>query len=94
VREGSLWGVCGWRAAWNWLLGLGFGLEVSGQVIDTVPLIADLTGKAGAPWWLTGGAFGPEASIVTTAVLVAGTVTLILRGRTRGHSVEAAEVAA
>ena len=33
VREGSLWGVCGWHAAWNWLLGLGFGLEVSGQVI-------------------------------------------------------------
>ena len=33
---------------WNWLLGLGFGLEVSGQVIDTVPLIADLTGTEGA----------------------------------------------
>lgn len=94
VREGSLWGVCGWHAAWNWLLGLGFGLEVSGQVVGAVPLVADLTGKAGAPWWLTGGAFGPEASIVTTAVLLAGTVTLILRGRTRGHGVEAANLAA
>lgn len=94
VREGSLWGVCGWHAAWNWLLGLGFGLEVSGQVIGTVPLIADLTGKAGAAWWLTGGAFGPEASIVTTAVLLAGTAALILRGRPRGHGVEAAEVGA
>jgi membrane protease YdiL (CAAX protease family) len=94
VREGSLWGVCGWHAAWNWLLGLGFGLEVSGHVIDTVPLIADLTGKAGAAWWLTGGAFGPEASIVTTAVLLAGTTALILRGRTRDHGVEAAKLAA
>lgn len=94
VREGSLWGVCGWHAAWNWLLGLGFGLEVSGQVVGAVPLVADLTGKAGAPWWLTGGAFGPEASIITTAVLLAGTVTLILRGRTRNHGVEAANLAA
>ncbi|MGV8928658.1 MAG: CPBP family intramembrane glutamic endopeptidase [Brevundimonas sp.] len=94
VREGSLWGVCGWHAAWNWLLGLGFGLEVSGQVVDTVPLITDLTGAPGAAWWLTGAAFGPEASVVTTAVLLIGTVVLIVRGRTRDHGVEAAPVAA
>lgn len=94
AREGSLWGVCGWHAAWNWLLGLGFGLEVSGQVVDTVPLIADLTGKEGAAWWLTGAAFGPEASLVTTAVLLVGTVVLIVRGKTRDHGVEAAPAAA
>lgn len=94
VREGSLWGVCGWHAAWNWLLGLGFGLEVSGTVIETTPLIADLTGAPGAAWWLTGGAFGPEASFVTTAVLLIGTVALIVRGRTRDHGVEAAAVEA
>ncbi|MEN9428757.1 MAG: hypothetical protein RLZZ220_3106, partial [Pseudomonadota bacterium] len=94
AREGSLWGVCGWHAAWNWLLGLGFGLEVSGQVVDTVPLIADLTGKEGAEWWLTGAAFGPEASLVTTAVLLVGTVVLIVRGKTRDHGVEAAPAAA
>ncbi|MDI6623451.1 MAG: type II CAAX endopeptidase family protein [Brevundimonas sp.] len=92
VREGSLWGVCGWHAAWNWLLGLGFGLEVSGTVIETTPLITDLTGAAGAAWWLTGGDFGPEASFVTTAVLLVGTVVLIVRGRTRDHGVEAAPV--
>jgi len=90
VREGSLWGVCGWHAAWNWLLGLGFGLEVSGTVIETTPLITDLTGAPGAAWWLTGGVFGPEASVVTTAVLLIGTVVLIVRGRTRDHGVEAA----
>lgn len=94
VREGSLWGVCGWHAAWNWLLGLGFGLEVSGTVIETTPLIADLTGAPGAAWWLTGGAFGPEASFVTTAVLLIGTVALIVRGRTTDHGVEAAAVEA
>ena len=94
VREGSLWGVCGWHAAWNWLLGLGFGLEVSGQVIDTVPLITDLTAAPGAAWWLTGAAFGPEASLVTTAVLLVGTVVLMVRGRTRDQGVEAAPVEA
>jgi membrane protease YdiL (CAAX protease family) len=90
VREGSLWGVCGWHAAWNWLLGLGFGLEVSGTVIEVTPLITDLTGAPGAAWWLTGGVFGPEASFVTTAVLLVGTVVLIVRGRTHDHGVEAA----
>jgi membrane protease YdiL (CAAX protease family) len=94
IREGSLWGVCGWHAAWNWLLGLGFGLEVSGTVIDTTPLITDLTGAEGAAWWLTGGVFGPEASLVTTAVLLIGTVVLMLRGRTRDHGVAAAPVEA
>ena len=90
VREGSLWGVCGWHAAWNWLLGLGFGLEVSGMKIDSLPLITDLAAAPGAVWWLTGGAFGPEASVVATAVLLIGTVMLALRGPTRGHGVEAA----
>lgn len=94
VREGSLWGVCGWHAAWNWLLGLGFGLEVSGMKIDSLPLITDLTGAPGAAWWLTGGAFGPEASLVTTAVLLTGTVVLMLFGKTRDHGVEAAPVEA
>lgn len=90
VREGSLWGVCGWHAAWNWLLGLGFGLEVSGQVIEATPLVTDLTGAPGAAWWLTGASFGPEASLVTTAVLLIGTVVLMVRGWTRDHGVELA----
>jgi len=94
VREGSLWGVCGWHAAWNWLLGLGFGLEVSGMKIDSLPLITDLTGAPGAAWWLTGGAFGPEASLVTTAVLLGGTVVLMLNGKTLGHGVQTAPVEA
>ena len=93
VREGSLWGVCGWHAAWNWLLGLGFGLEVSGQVNQSTPLITDLTAAPDAAWWLTGAAFGPEASVVTSAVLVVGIMVLILRGRTRDHGLQAAPVA-
>jgi len=89
AREGSLWGVCGWHAAWNWLLGLGFGLEVSGQVVPTTPLIADLSTNTDVPWWITGAAFGPEASVVTTAILLAGSLWLALRGKTHDHGVVA-----
>ncbi len=90
AREGSLWGVCGWHAAWNWLLGLGFGLEVSGGMVATTPLITDLGTNPEVAWWLTGAAFGPEASVVTTVVLAIGSVVLALRGRTRDHGVESA----
>ncbi|OYX00606.1 MAG: CPBP family intramembrane metalloprotease domain-containing protein [Caulobacter vibrioides] len=72
IKEGSLWGVCAWHTAWNWLLGVGFGLEVSGGRMPVQSLVIDLAPKAGAPWWLTGGAFGPEASVATTIVLLAG----------------------
>ena len=87
AREGSLWGVCGWHAAWNWLLGLGFGLEVSGQVIETTPLIVDLGTQTTVPWWVTGAAFGPEGSVVTTAVLLIGTAVLVFRGRSHDFGV-------
>jgi hypothetical protein len=87
AREGSLWGVCGWHAAWNWLLGLGFGLEVSGQVVDAKPLIVDLATRTEVPWWITGAAFGPEGSVVVTALLLVGSAVLLVRGKTRDHGV-------
>lgn len=86
AREGSLWGVCGWHAAWNWLLGLGFGLEVSGQALKVTPLVVDLTATDGAPWWLTGASFGPEASVVTTVILLGASVWVVLRGPFKGHA--------
>jgi len=86
AREGSVWGVCGWHAAWNWLLGLGFGLEVSGHVLDVTPLVVDLTATDGAPWWLTGASFGPEASVVVTAVLLLASIWTVLRGPFKGYA--------
>ncbi|WMW81290.1 type II CAAX endopeptidase family protein [Undibacterium cyanobacteriorum] len=73
-KEGSLWGVCAWHSAWNWLLGVGFGLEVSGQNLKVVPLFIDLKNADNTPVWLNGGAFGPEASVVTSVILVLGIV--------------------
>ena len=80
ARERSLWGVCGWHAAWNWFLGVGFGLEVSGIHMDVEPLVVDLKDAPHAAWWLSGGEWGPEASVVATAVLLAGIVYLLVRG--------------
>lgn len=79
-RDRSLWGVCGWHGAWNWLLGLGFGLEVSGLKMGAKPLIVDLADTTGAQWWLTGAEWGPEASVVTTVMLLAGIIFLIWKG--------------
>lgn len=80
VKEGSLWGVCAFHTAWNALLGTGFGLEVSGQKVAIAPVIVSLSPTSSTPWWLTGGAFGPEASVVTTIVLAGGCAYLIARG--------------
>jgi uncharacterized protein len=79
-NEGSLWGVCGWHAAWNWLTGLGFGLGVSGLSIEVVPVVADLEVVDVAPWWISGATFGPEASVVSSiAFLIAIGTTLWTR---------------
>lgn len=80
VKEGGLWGVCAFHTAWNALLGTGFGLEVSGQKVAITPIVVSLAPVSGAPWWLTGGAFGPEASVATTIVLAAGSAYLMAKG--------------
>lgn len=80
IKEGSLWGVCAFHTAWNALLGTGFGLEVSGQKVAIAPIVVGLTPVSSAPWWLTGGAFGPEASVATTVVLAGGSAYLIAKG--------------
>lgn len=86
VKEGSLWGVCAFHTAWNALLGTGFGLDVSGQKVAIAPVVVSLAPASNAPWWLTGGAFGPEASIAATIVLAACTAYLIAKGALKAPS--------
>lgn len=86
IKEGSLWGVCAFHTAWNTLLGTGFGLDVSGQKVAITPIIASLAPAANAPWSLTGGAFGPEASIATTIVLAGACAYLIAKGALKAAS--------
>ena len=73
LREGSLWGICGLHAAWNWAEGNLFGLDVSG--IETAGGMLINFDQAG-PGWLNGGAFGPEGGLGMTILLLAGIAVL------------------
>jgi hypothetical protein len=70
VLTGRLWVSIGAHIAWNFAQGYLFGAAVSGG--DLGPALARSTARPGPPDWLTGGAFGPEASL--PALLVCGSV--------------------
>lgn len=69
VLTGRIWMSIGVHAAWNFTQGYLFGAAVSGTAMG--PAIAHSTARAGVPDWLTGGAFGPEASLPGLVVCMA-----------------------
>lgn len=76
----SLWIVAGIHMGWNLMQGFVFGSDVSGLQSPNAVLPTSFDG----PDWLTGGAFGPEGSIVTLGVSLVGiTITLWLIVRQR-----------
>jgi uncharacterized protein len=80
-RAGNIWGVMGWHAGWNWLLGVGFELPVTGLNTHMPALVARPTPQG--PNYLTGGAQGAEASIGCSIVLIAGIACTALGARRR-----------
>jgi len=64
VLTRKLWVPIGIHIAWNFTLGGIYGAPVSGG--DRAGLI---NSEMSGPEWLTGGDFGPEASLVTVVVL-------------------------
>jgi hypothetical protein len=66
LRTGALWFPIGIHFGWNFMLGVVFGLPVSGFGDFAVVV----QGTAKGPTWLTGGAYGIEASAVATGVIV------------------------
>ena len=62
LRTRNVLGIMGWHAGWNWLLAVGFGLPITGIDVGIPGLLAEL--QPSGPDWLTGGAQGPEASVV------------------------------
>ena len=73
LRSRALWLPWGMHWAWNAVLGAGIGLPVSG-----IDMSAGIRSRATGAAWLTGGAYGPEASVgCTVAVLVALAVVLV-----------------
>lgn len=77
-RERSIMGVCAVHSAWNWIMSVGFGLNVSGIKLDVDPLVVSLTQRSEPAGWLTGGSFGPEGSVITTLVII---VSILLAWR-------------
>lgn len=75
-RAGSIWGVMGWHAGWNWFTGVGFAVPITGFDLKLPALLIELT-PAG-PDMLTGGPAGPESSVLTIALLAAATLLLLL----------------
>jgi len=73
LRQGSIWMVCGIHTGWNWFQGNVFGVPVSGN--QWLTHVFSFVPKEGANHFLSGGAFGPENSLVVT--LVWGVATVI-----------------
>lgn len=67
AATGRLWVPIGIHTGWNFAEGSLFGTEVSGNNLGPGLIL----GKLDGPVILTGGKFGPEASIVTVAVVLA-----------------------
>lgn len=77
----DIWGVCGLHAAWNFSQSNIFGFNVSGMEIESGSLFKfSLDG----PNILTGGSFGPEASILSTVIMFVVIIILAFKLKRRG----------
>jgi hypothetical protein len=77
-----LWMVIGLHTAWNFTEGGIFGASVSGG--DAHGMLAS---RFHGPDALTGGAFGPEASIVAVLICLAAGILFLWIARRRRHFV-------
>jgi membrane protease YdiL (CAAX protease family) len=68
LRTRALWVCWGWHFAWNASMSVLFGLPVSGLTQFSPVVQSNTVG----PVWITGGDYGPEASVVTAIVLLFG----------------------
>jgi uncharacterized protein len=75
-----LWLCMGLHFAWNFTLGGIFSAAVSGGTSHGL-LKASLVG----PVWLTGGAFGPEASVVAVVVCTTAGLVLLVAAYRKGQ---------
>jgi membrane protease YdiL (CAAX protease family) len=66
MLTGRLWVSIGVHAAWNFTQGWVWGAAVSGFPVKESLYLS--SPKPGAPEWLSGGAFGPEASVPAMVV--------------------------
>ncbi len=81
VLTGRLWFPMGLHAGWNFSEGSLYGLSVSGFTAKNALTHGTLTG----PVILTGGAFGPEASIVAVILCFGVAILLLWRAAKQGR---------
>lgn len=79
VLTQRLWFPIGMHIGWNFAEGGLFGVSVSGG-----PATGLLKGTLTGPTWLTGGDFGPEASVVAIAVCTTVAAAFLLVANRRG----------
>jgi len=75
-----LWMAIGLHAAWNFTEGGVFGASVSGGAAHGL-----FASRFYGPTILSGGAFGPEASVVAVVVCLIAGVALLVRAHRLGH---------
>ena len=80
----DLWGACGIHAAWNFAQGNIFGFSVSGLESPAGSLLRFSSNGSNL---LTGGQFGPEASIFATVVMLGAIIILVVRLRRKSLEV-------
>jgi len=69
----SLWWATGVHLGWNWTLGYLADVPVSGLELMDAPYYE---GHPVGPEWLSGGGFGPEASLIAAVVLLSASILL------------------
>jgi uncharacterized protein len=74
LRTRMLWLPIGMHFAWNYVQGFVLGLPISGMSLPVSMLHAEAKGSQ----ILTGGAYGPEAGLLTTGVILVATGYLAL----------------
>jgi uncharacterized protein len=79
LRTGNIWGAMGWHAGWNWLLAVGFELPVTGMDAHLPALLVALRPQGVDA--LTGGAHGPEGSVLCSMFFVLAIAAVTLAGK-------------
>jgi membrane protease YdiL (CAAX protease family) len=80
---GRLWVPIGLHVAWNLAQGYLFGATVSGDTLGGSILLS--TARPDGPAWLTGGTFGPEASVLALILVTLVTSGALLMARKSGR---------
>ncbi|APV52001.1 hypothetical protein BWI17_21420 [Betaproteobacteria bacterium GR16-43] len=75
LRTGNTLGAMGWHSGWNWILGVGFGLPLSGIDVGLPSLVVNLVPQGAR--WLNGGPQGPESSVACVVYFIAGSLLLM-----------------